>query len=148
MHRVVVPEFCHSKEFGPVILRIVAAGSGVLYQGLVLPLSLAGGLPVKGGRELLVDAHVGANSGPESACKLGSTVGDYGISDAMLPDHVLKKHTCSKNILAQKTYVLEKHMCSENIRSQKTYVLEKHTCSKNIHARKTYVPEKHAWEFR
>jgi len=52
-------------EFGPFIFLIVAEGSEVLFHGLILALGLAIGLRVKGGRESVVDAHVGAESSPE-----------------------------------------------------------------------------------
>jgi len=89
-----VGEFRQGKEFGPVILLIDAEGSEVLFYGLVLPLGLAVGLRVEGGRESLVDAHVGADSTPESAGELRSTVGDEIVWYAVVADHVLEKHTC------------------------------------------------------
>jgi len=42
----------------------------------------------------VVDAHVGADSSPESAGELRSAVGDDIDSYAMLADHVLKKRRC------------------------------------------------------
>jgi len=72
-------------------LLIVAEGLEVLFHGLVLPLGLAVGLRVEGGRESVVDAHVGADSSPESAGELRSAVGDDIVWYAVLADHVLEK---------------------------------------------------------
>jgi hypothetical protein len=65
-----------------------------LFHGLVLPLGLAVGLQVEGGRESVVNAHVGADSSPESAGVLRSAVDDDIVWYAMLAHHVLEKHTC------------------------------------------------------
>jgi len=94
MHRVVLREFRQRKEFSPVVLLAVAEGSEILFHGLVLLLGLVVGLRVEGGRESVVDAHVGADSSPESAGELGSAVGDDIVWYAMLADHVPEKHTC------------------------------------------------------
>ena len=42
----------------------------------------------------MIDAHVGADSSPESAGEMHSTVGDDIVSYAMLVDHFLEIHTC------------------------------------------------------
>ena len=76
MHRVVVHKFFQGKEFGPVILLLVAEGSEVLFQSVVLPLSLAIGLWVECGRRSVVDVHVGAESNPTSASERRSAVCD------------------------------------------------------------------------
>jgi hypothetical protein len=54
-------------EFGLDVLLLLAEGSEVLFHGLVLPLGLAIGLLVAGGKESVVNAHGGAHSNPESA---------------------------------------------------------------------------------
>ena len=87
-------EFCHRKEFDPVVLLIVAEGSEVLFHGLVLLLGLAVGLQVEAGGESVVNAHVGADSRPESAGELRSADGNDIVFCAMLADHMLEKHKC------------------------------------------------------
>ena len=77
-----------------MILLIVVEGSEVLFHGLVLPLSLAVCLRWEGGQESVVDAHVGADTSPESAGAVCSAVGDDIVWHAVLEDHVLKNHTC------------------------------------------------------
>jgi len=42
----------------------------------------------------VIDAHVRANSIPESAGELCATVGDDIIRYAVLEDYVFKKHLC------------------------------------------------------
>jgi len=90
----VVRKFCQRKEFDPGVLLLVAEGSEVSFLGLVLALGLAVSLRVEGGRELVVEAHVGADSSPNMACELRSADGDDIVLYAMLADHILEKHTC------------------------------------------------------
>ena len=42
----------------------------------------------------MVDAHVGADSSPESAGELRSAVGDDTVWYDIFADHLLEKHTC------------------------------------------------------
>jgi len=65
-----------------------------LFHGLVLALRLAVCLGMKGGRKAVIDAHVRANSIPESAGELCAAVGDDIIRYAVLADHVFEKHSC------------------------------------------------------
>jgi len=94
MHSGDVRKFHQRKEFGPVVLLVVAAGWEVLFHGLVLPFGLAVCLVVEGGQESIVDTHVGEDSSRESAGELRSAVGDDVVVYAMLADHVLEEHRC------------------------------------------------------
>jgi hypothetical protein len=76
------------------MLLIVSEGSEVLVHGLILPLGLAVGLRVESSRELVVDAHVGADSSPELAGELRSAVSDDIVWYAVIADSAVKKHTC------------------------------------------------------
>jgi len=57
-------------------------------------LGLVVGLRVEGGREPVVDAHVAADSSPESTGELRSAVSDVIVWYAMLAYYVLENHTC------------------------------------------------------
>jgi len=94
MHWDVVHEFRQKTEFGPVVLLVVADGSNILFDGLVLPLGLAVDLRAEGSWESVVDAHVGADLSPESASELRCAVCNTIVWYTMLADHVLGKHTC------------------------------------------------------
>jgi hypothetical protein len=94
MHLVAVREIRQGEEFGTVILFIIAERSEVLFRGVVQLLGLAVGLRVDRCRELVVDAHVGADSSPEWAGELCSTVGDDIVWYIVRADHDLENHTC------------------------------------------------------
>jgi hypothetical protein len=66
----------------------------VLLQRLVLPLGLTVRLRVEGGREVVIDTKVGANSVPKSTGELFAAIGGDIVRYASFADHVFEEHSC------------------------------------------------------
>ena len=90
---VIVAEFCHGKEAGPVGLLVVAVHAQVLLQHRVEPLRLAIRLRVER------RGPVGSNSTeleqprPEVGGEDGIPIADQGFRQAVNPDHVLQEQS-------------------------------------------------------
>jgi hypothetical protein len=77
----------------PVVLLVVAKGSELLFQCLVLPGGLTVRLRVEFGREEVINTEVGANSVPKLVGRLFATIGGDIISYASFADHMFEEHS-------------------------------------------------------
>ena len=62
---VIISKFRHEQELCPVVLFVINKSYKVSFHYAILPLSLAVGLRVEGGREPPFDAQKVAQGGPE-----------------------------------------------------------------------------------
>ena len=89
MFGVVVGEFRHWEEAGPVGLLVIAVDSQVLLEDGVEPFCLAICLGMEGGRSVGSDAQKFEESSPEVGGEDRVSVADQGFGEAMNPDDVL-----------------------------------------------------------
>ena len=89
MFGVVVGEFRHGEEAGPVGLLVVALDLQVLLEDGVEPFCLAICLGMEGGRPVGSDSQKFDESSPEVGGEDRVSVADQGFGQAMKPDDVL-----------------------------------------------------------
>ena len=89
MFGVVVGEFRHGEEAGPVGLLVVAIDSQVLLEDGVEPFCLAICLGVEGGRPVGSDSQKLEEPSPKVGGEDWVSVADQGFWQAMKPDDVL-----------------------------------------------------------
>ena len=91
MFGVVVGEFRHGEEAGPVGLLVIAVDSQVLLEDGVEPFCLAICLGMEGGRSVGSDSQKFEESSPKVGGEDRVSVADQGFWQAMKPDDVLNE---------------------------------------------------------
>ena len=93
MFGVIIREFRHGEEAGPVGLLVVAVDSQVLLEDGVEPLCLAICLGMEGGRPVGTDSQKLDESSPEVGGEDWVSLADHSFGQAMKPDDVLDAAT-------------------------------------------------------
>ena len=88
---IVIAEFCHVQEAGPVRLLVVAIDPKVLFEYRIQPLRLAICLGMEGCRAVGLDAEEFDEPPPEMGCEDRIAVTDEGIWQTMNPYNFAKE---------------------------------------------------------